>query len=559
MRTRALVAAWSALVAATAGAQTPNHKHYESAPEAAKPGPGGQLAPRLQSLGSHTFKVTTRSKRAQQFIDQGVNLSYGFNHAEALRAFKEAARLDPGCAMAYWGQALVQGPNINVPMDPAAEAPALEAAQKAVALKAKASPRERGYIDALAKRYSGKAEERAARDRDYADAMRGLAARYPADLEAATLFAEAMMDLRPWHYWLPDGQPQPGTEEVVKTLESVLARNPRHPGANHLYIHILESVHPAQAEAAADNLLPLMPGAGHIVHMPGHIYYAVGRYSDAVAANEKAILADEDYIAQCRAQGIYPLGYYPHNIHFLAAAAMMEGRSKLAIEAALKTAKAVPVAAVKEVPVLQAFLLVPYSAWERFGKWEEILAASEPPFDSLFSRGVWHYARGTAFIATGRYDEARAELDKVRGVLADPALAKTPATFSYNTPDGILRIAPEMLEGELLAKQGDFDKALAHLERAVKFEDSLTYTEPPDWPYPTRQALGAVLLQAGRAPEAEVVYWDDLRQHPANGWSLYGLAESLKAQGKAELLAQAEERFKKSWSRADVTLKASRF
>jgi tetratricopeptide (TPR) repeat protein len=556
---RALAFTWAGLAAATAGAQTPNHKHYEASPEAARPGPDGQLAPRLQNLGSHTFKVTTRSKRAQRFIDQGLNLSYGFNHAEALRAFKEAARLDPSCAMAFWGQALVQGPNINVPMDPAAETPALEAAQKAVALRAKASPRERDYIDAVAQRYSGKAEDRAARDKAYAEAMRGLSRKYPADLDAATLFAEAMMDLRPWHYWLPDGHPQPGTEEVVKALESVMARNPKHPGANHLYIHIMEAVTPERAEAAADRLLPLVPGAGHMVHMPGHIYYAVGRYDDAVAVNQKAILADEDYISQCRAQGLYPLGYYPHNIHFLAAAAMMEGRSQVAIEAAVKTAKAVPVEAVKQVPVLQAFLLVPYSAWERFGKWDEILAASDAPFDSLFSRGVWHYARGSALVGKGRFDEARAELEKVRGILADPALAKTPATFSYNTPDGILRIAPEMLEGELLAKQGDFDKALEHLERAVKFEDALVYTEPPDWAYPTRQALGAVLLQAGRAAEAEVVYWDDLRQHPGNGWSLYGLEQSLEAQGKSEQAAQAEERFKKAWARADVTLSASRF
>jgi tetratricopeptide (TPR) repeat protein len=559
MRTHALVLAWAALAAATATAQTATHKHYKDSPEAAKPGPDGQLAPRLQNLGKHTFKVTTRSPRAQLFVNQGLNLSYGFNHAEALRSFKEAARLDPDCAMALWGQALVQGPNINVPMDPAAEAPALEAARKAVALKGKVTLKERDYIDAVAQRYSGKAEDRSARDKAYADAMRAVSKKYPSDLDAATLFAEAAMDLRPWHYWLPDGEPQPGIQEVVQTLEAVLAKDPDHPGANHLYIHVVEAVAPARAEKAAERLLPLVPGAGHLVHMPGHIFYGVGRYADAVSVNQKAVLADEDYIAQCRAQGIYPLGYYPHNTHFLAGAAMMEGASKQAIDAAVKTAALDPVDAVKQVPVLQAYLLVPYSAWERFGKWDEILAASEAPFDSPFSRGVWHYARGRAFIGKGKLDEARAELQKVRDVLADPDLAKLPATFSYNTPGGILRIAPEVLEGELAAKQGDLPGAVAHLETAVRFEDALTYTEPPDWPYPVRHDLGAVLLQANRAAEAEVVYWDDLRQHPRNGWSLYGLAQALKAQGKTDLAAQAEERFKKAWEHADVTLQASRF
>src|SRR5688572_10927258 len=322
--------------AATAHAQAPEpapaapvHRHYEHSKEAEKPAPTGELAPRLQNLGVHAFPVTTKSKQAQLFVNQGVNLAYGFNHAEAGRAFREAARLDPDCAMCYWGQAVVLGPNINVPMTPEDEPRAYELAQKAVAMKAGATPRERGYIDAVAQRYTGNAADRAARDQAYADAMRDLARRFPADLDAQTMFAEALMDLRPWNYWTGDGRPYPGTMDVVSTLEKVLAKNPSHPGANHLYIHAVEATKsPERAEAAADRLAKLMPGAGHMVHMPAHIYQRVGRYDDAVAANVAAAKADEDYISQCRAQGIYPMAYYPHNIHFLWYAATAAGRSE---------------------------------------------------------------------------------------------------------------------------------------------------------------------------------------------------------------------------------------
>lgn len=342
-------------------AQAPSHQHYAETPEARQPSRTGQLAPRLQNLGTHTFPVTTRSAQAQLFIDQGLNLSYGFNHAEAGRAFREAARLDPECAMAYWGQALVLGPNINAPMDPADEPKAYELVQKAVALEAGASEREQAYIDALARRYSGRAEDRAAGDRAYAEAMAQVVRRFPDDLDAAALYAEAVMDLRPWGYWMPDGTPYQGTREIVALLESVMQRNPKHPGALHLYIHLLEPTkEPGRAEAAADALLPLMPGAGHMVHMPSHIYQRVGRYADAVRSNELAVLADEDYITQCRAQGLYPMGYYPHNIHFLWFAATMDGRSSLAVESARKVAGKVTDEALKEAPLTVGFRVVPY-------------------------------------------------------------------------------------------------------------------------------------------------------------------------------------------------------
>ena len=547
-----------ALAASTSFAQTSSHKHYEHSPEADQPGPGGELAPRLQNLGSHKFPVTTKSPKAQSFINQGVNLAYGFNHAEAGRAFKEAARLDPNCAMAYWGQALVLGPNINVPMSPDDEPKAYEAAQKAVSLKAKASPRERAYINAVGQRYSGRASDRAARDRAYAEAMKDVARRYPDDLDAATLYAEALMDLRPWNYWTPDGKPYAETPEILANLEKVLARNQNHPGANHYYIHALEATkQPEKAEAAADRLLKLMPGAGHIVHMPSHIYQRVGRYEDAAASNDEAIKADEDYITQCRAQGLYPMVYYPHNIHFLWYAATAEGRSQVAIDAARKMASQIDDQALDKLPLTAAFKVVPYYALSRFGKWDEVLAEPAPADRHLFLKGVWHYARGLALSAKGRYDEGDKEVAEVKRIAADPALNYT--LLSPNTAAAVFAPAPEVLAGDLAAKRKEWDSALAHLERAVRLEDGLIYTEPEEWHYPSRQALGAVLLEAGRPREAETVYWDDLRRHANQGWSLYGLVLALRAQGKQDAAAAVQQRFDKAWARADVKLTASRF
>jgi hypothetical protein len=538
-------------------AQKPAHQHYEKSPQAEQPGAQGQLAPRLQNLGTHTFRVTTKSRQAQLFVNQGMNLAYGFNHAEAGRAFREAARLDPRCAMAYWGQALVLGPNINVPMAPEDEPKAFELAQKAVAAKAPASARERAYIDALAQRYSGKPDDRAARDRAYADAMREVARRYPRDLDAATLFAEALMDLRPWNYWAPDGTPYPETAEIVRTLESVLARNASHPGANHYYIHAVEATkNPERAEAAADRLLKLMPGAGHMVHMPSHIYMRVGRYADASATNEQAVLADEDYLSQCRAQGIYPIGYYPHNIHFLWAAATMEGRSRVAIDAARKVAAKVTDTLLQEMPLLAGFRVVPYYALTRFGLWDEMLREPAPP-DNLYLKGTWHYARGLAYAAKGQLAEGVAELAEVRLIASDPGLDFT--LFSPNTAASILAIAPEVLAAELAARRKDYESAIAHAERAVRLDDGLTYTEPAEWHYPPRHLLAALLIEAGRAKEAETVYWDDLERSPGNGWSLYGLVQALRAQGRDADAAAIEQRFQKAWTAADVKLTASRY
>ena len=519
----------------------------------------GQLAPRLQNLGDHEFPVTTNSARAQLFINQGLMLTYGFNHAEAERSFREAARLDPDCAMAYWGMALVLGPNINMPMSPEAEQPAHDMIRKAVALKKNASEREQAYIDALAKRYTGAEKPtRSVLDRAYAVAMRELHDRFPDDLDAATLYAEAVMNLRPWNYWTRDMRSYPETEQVLSVLESVLARNPNHPGAIHLYIHSVEYARPELAEAAAERLRKLAPGAGHLVHMPSHIFRRIGRYEDATKSNEDAIAADEDYITQCRAQGIYPLAYYPHNIHFLWDSATMEGRSHVAIEAARKAASSIPADAWREVPLLHQFLVTPLFAYTRFGKWDVVLNEPRPPEDSLFWTGVWHYARGLAYTAMGKLDEATRELDRLQEIAVYDSLKDYRVTFSQNGAKAILDIAVEVLAGELSAKHGDYGNAIARLHRGVLLEDNLIYNEPPDWHVPVRQSLGAVLLDARRAAEAEAIYWQDLERNRENGWSLFGLMHSLRAQGKEEQAAAVEKRFRRAWQRSDISLKASR-
>jgi tetratricopeptide (TPR) repeat protein len=552
--TLAVIMAWILTAEPLAHAQAKSQNDVQTA---ALP---GQIAPRLQNLGGHKFPVKSNSARAKLFFTQGMMLVYGFNHAEATRSFREAARLDPNCAMAYWGMAYVLGPNINMAMAPESEQKAYELIQKAIALKKNASDREQAYIDALAKRYSGEDKpNRAALDRAYAEAMRDLSGRYPDDLDAATLWAEAMMDLRPWNYWTRDMQPYPETQKIMRVLESVLARNPNHPGAIHLYIHTVEYARPELAEAGAERLWKLAPGAGHLVHMPSHIFRRVGRYDDASKSNQDAIAADEDYIEQCRAQGVYPLAYYPHNIHFLWDSATMEGRKDTAINAARKSSASIPEGAWREVPLLHQFLVAPLFAYTRFGEWDMILAESRPAEDSLFWTGIWHYARGLAFTARGELNKAGLELESLQKIAGQKSLDGYRVTFSRNGAKAILEIAGEVLAGELAAKHGDYENAIARLHRGVLLEDNLIYNEPPDWHVPVRQALGAVLLEAGRAAEAEAIYWQDLSGNRENGWSLFGLMQSLRAQGKEEQAVVIEKRFRRAWARSEVTLTASRF
>ncbi|MDO8438390.1 MAG: hypothetical protein Q7S69_09615 [Nitrosomonadaceae bacterium] len=536
------------------------HKHEMQPQPPNQSGAEGQAVPKLLNLGSHTFPVSTRNGRAQQFINQGLNLSYAFNHAEAGLAFREAARLDPALAMAYWGQALVLGPNINAPMEAKDEIPALELVRKAASLVAQVSSRERALIDALEKRYTGKPEQRKMNDQAYADAMREVHLRFRSDHDIAMLYVESLMDLNSWGYWMRDGYPLEGTSEIVAITEEVLQRNPRHPGAAHMYIHLVEPTStPERAEKAADMLLTLMPVAGHLLHMPSHIYLRVGRYADAIKSNQLAIAADEAYFAQHPAPGpgLYPAVYFPHNIHFLWFAATADGQSRMAIESARKLASTIDETVLQAVPATAIFRVVPYWALARFGKWNEILQEPAPPATNAFLQGAWHYVRGLAFAATRQLPQAEQELGALRAITQDGSLDWQ--LMSLNSARDVLSIGPEVLAGEIAAARGQFDAAIAHLDRAVRLEDALAYTEPPEWQSPARLTLGAILLEAGRAAEAETVYWEDLRRNRHSGWALLGLLQTLRAQKKDDQAALIEARFKKAWARADVKLDASRF
>ncbi|MBX7073436.1 MAG: tetratricopeptide repeat protein [Pirellulales bacterium] len=519
-------------------------------------------APLLDGLGKHSHPVTTQDPVAQRYFDQGLMLSYAFNHAEAERSFREVTQRDPQCAMAWWGVALVLGPNINAPMMPDAVPRAHEALHKGLALADHASPRERAYLDALSKRYGPEpVEDRAELNQAYADAMRRLVEQYPDDLDAATLLAEALMDLHPWDYWTDAGEPQPWTSEFVALIESVLRRDPNHPGANHLYIHAVEaSPTPERALAAAQRLATLAPAAGHLVHMPSHIYIRVGRYQDATIANEKAIDADDEYIAQCHAQGLYPLAYAAHNHHFLSAAATMEGRSRQALEAAMHMSKRQDHKLMREegMASLQHYWIWPLYVQVRFGKWDDILATEQPAADLKYPRGVWHYARAMALLRSGDLDGARVELTKLRELAADPDLANL-KIWDANTTGALLQIAAKVVAGELAAAEQRYDEAIGELQAAVALEDALRYDEPATWHLPVRQNLGAVLIAAGRPAEAAEAFQQDLKRYPHNGWSLSGLADSLAAAGKPDEASQARKQFDKSWARADVALPSARF
>ena len=524
----------------------------EPAMEPMPPTSQTDTVPLYTNLGSHHKRISTGVPTAQQYFDQGLRLIYGFNHAEAIRSFTRATELDPTCAMCYWGIALAHGPHVNAPMDAASGVAAYAAVQKALSLKSHAPAPERAYIEALAQRYEADPPaDRARLDTSYSRAMGQVAKTYPKDLDAATLYAESLMDLRPWNYWRPDGTPYPGTKEIVRQLEKVLTQNPDHPGACHYYIHAVEAVNPKAAVPCAERLARLMPGEGHMVHMPSHIFIRVGRWNDAVQANHHAIHSDEEFIEGQRPMGVYPLAYYPHNIHFLAFASTMAGRSAQAIEAANILTTKVNLDAARQVGMLQE--MVPYHALTltTFGKWDEVLAEPLPPEDLHFSHAMAHYARGVAYAAKGEWAEAHAALDRVTA-----ADTETPAGAEGKTA---LSIAVHALSGEIATRRGDLDTGIAHFREAAKIEDSGLYFEPPKWYYPIRHSLGAALVKAGRHAEAEKVYREDLRRFPENGWSLFGLARALRAQGKKSEAAAAEARFRKAWPNTDVTLTASRF
>jgi tetratricopeptide (TPR) repeat protein len=515
------------------------------------------IAPALTGLGALHMPVTTSVAQAQRFFDQGLRLLYAFNHAEAIRAFREAARLDSGLAMAYWGQALALGPNLNAPMTQDNGGQAYAAIQRAVSLVAGVSSREQALIEALSRRYTadGRAD-RPALDRAYAAAMRAVAERFPDDADIQTLFADAQMNTMPWDYWQKDGAAKPETARVLDTLERVIARQPDHAGALHYHIHLLEaSADPDRAAASADRLGSLMPAAGHMVHMPAHIYIRVGRYADAAEANVRAIAADEDYLVQCQAQGLYPVSYYPHNLHFLWAAATLEGRRAAAVDAARKVAEKVPHHHAGKLAWTADFPVTPMLAYARFGMWQEVLIEPKPPENEPYATGIWHYTRGLGFVARGRLDAAATELTALQTVMKHQAFATTLKELPLLTN---LQIASRILEGELGMKRGNADAAIASLREAVTIEDGIPYNEPPVWHHPPRQILGAILLEAHRAADAEVVYREDLKRFRENGWSLFGLAKSLEAQERSSEALDVQRRFEKAWPRADIQLTSSR-
>ncbi len=514
--------------------------------------------PLFDDLGDLHHPVTTKSKQAQRYFDQGVRLVFGFNHKEAIRSFRSAAFLDPGCAMAYWGVAYAYGPHVNKAMDESDTTNAWAALQLALANQAQVSPKEQAYIAALTHRYQAShTDDRSALDQAFATAMRDLTRQYPDDLDAQVFFAEALMNTMPWDYWTRDRTPKPETEEILAALQFVMSRNPEHPGANHYYIHTVEAgPSPGQGLAAADRLRGYAPGAGHLVHMPAHIYMRVGQYHDAVVVNEFAVKADKDYIRSCRAQGFYPGVYYPHNIHFLWWAQLFEGRSQEALHTARLAARYAndnycgPSKAY-EAPRLRHLT---WLTLLRFGQWNEVLAVEQPAEtnDFLVDRALWHFSRGLALAAQGDTEAAGQESTTLN------AIAGGEEARQLNNPifpvTDTLAVSAHWLAGKVAGSKGDTKEMIAQLETALTLEMALPYMEPSYWPVPVRPTLGAALLQAGQAGQAEQVFRDDLNSWPRHAWSLFGLEQALRAQGKSQQADDVHRQFVAAWEHADIEL-----
>ncbi|WP_324984667.1 hypothetical protein [Nostoc sp.] len=506
----------------------------------------------ISGVGTIHHPVSTSNPQAQELFDQGLNLIYAFNHDEAVRSFQYAAKLDPHLAIAYWGIALALGPNINLAIDPNRELAAYQAVQQALALSTQASAEERDYITALAKRYSQKPDADLFQLAiDYAKAMGTLVKRYPDDLDAATLYAESLMDLHPWQHWTKDGKPQPDTEEIVAILESVLKRNPNHTGANHYYIHAMEaSPSPERALVSAKILGTLAPTAGHLVHMPSHIYFRVGDYEGAMQANKQAIAQDDTYIKKYQVQGTYAMMYYNHNIHFLMVASSMAGKYKDALQAA-ETLVANATAIDPYAPMLEGFLGSKMLIQTRFSDWDAILKTPAPDAKLPTTTALWHFARGMASAATGKLEDAAIES---RALLAAKQGISTEATIGFSPASRILDIASKVLEAKIAREKHDYESAILLLEKAVALEDTLDYVEPPDWYFPTRESLGSVLLAKGDYAQAEKVFRADLEKYPHNGRSLFGLQASLQALGKDKAAQLVKAELETAWKGDDKQL-----
>jgi tetratricopeptide (TPR) repeat protein len=507
----------------------------------------------IPNLGKHHHPVSTRNREAQRFFNQGLTLVYAFNHDEAARSFRRAAELDPNLAMAHWGIALAIGPNYNLDVDLEREKAAYVAIQKALSLGSEASARERAYIEALAKRYTNDPEPDLKKLAvDYTNAMRELVRQFPRDLDAATLYADSMMVLKPWQLWSADGKPAEGTEEIIRVLESVLKRDPKHIGANHLYIHAVEaSPRPEGALPSAERLKTLVPAAGHLVHMPAHIFMRTGDYAQAARSNQVAAEVDRAYIEETKSQGLYPLMYYSHNLHFLAMASSMGGQFKEAMKAA-EQLKAYLTPFAKEMPMVDTILPTPTVVLIRFRRWDDILKLAEPDRATPITNAFWHFGRGMAYAATGKVEQAEAEQKAFKD--AEKTFSGD-ALWGLNKVSNILKIASGMLEARIALAKDDKKSAIELLRQAVAVEDALAYNEPPDWDLHVRESLGGLLLMSGDYQEAEKVFRADLKRNPKSGRSLFGLKESLKRGGKKRLALSVEKEFSAAWKNADTELR----
>lgn len=540
-------------------AQVQQHEHAMPAMPAttAEWANGAQL---YESLGKFHRKISTASPEAQSYFDQGMRLLWAFNHDESTRSFAKAAQIDPQCAICYWGVALTVGPNYNLPM---MAAPRAKVAAEAEGLAQKnaehASEVEQALIAALARRYPNAEPldptNMAPVMTAYADAMREVAKKYPDDFDVQTLFAESMMNLNAWKLWTLDGKPAPGTLEVVATLERVLKKDPTHPGANHYYVHTVEaSPTPQKGVASAERLVGMMPAAGHLEHMPAHIMQRVGRYEEAAEANRKGATADETYMTQTRPLDYYSM-YAGHNYQFLAYSAAMEGRKAETVKAGQDSRRVMPVEMLPMMPGTDWFMMAEYAGLIRFGLWDEMLKAPAPDQNLHALYGGYLYAKGMAQAASGKTDEARKTLQDL-----DSYAAKLPpdTPAGFNTAHDVLNLASDVVKARIASSEKKTDEALTLLRQAVAKEDKLAYNEPADWVFPVRHLLGAQLLAAGQAKEAEAVYREDLKRHPNNGWSLYGLAASLRAQKKPGA-EKVDREFRKAWEKSDIQLTASAF
>ncbi len=509
----------------------------------------------MSGMGQHHHSISTKSAEAQRFFDQGLTLVFAFNHEEATRSFRRAAELDPQSAMAYWGVALALGPCINLDVDPPHEKAAYEAVQKAISLSAGVAESERAYIQALAKRYSADPGVNLRKlDADYAHAMRELSRRYADDLDAATLYAESLMDLHPWKLWGLDGHPTEGTEEIVGVLESVLRRDPSHVGANHYYIHAVEaSPHPEWALASARRLETLAPAAGHLVHMPAHTYFRVGDYPASARSNVMAAEIDRVYLRESGTTGsMYDMMYYAHNLHFLAAANSMAGNFADARQAAEELAAHVS-DMVASMPVFEVYVPTPIFVLLRFHRWDEVLKLPPPNPRLLMTNALWHFARGSAAAAKGQFGMAEAER-KSLDIARKEMPADTEFSFFSNKAQTFLDLSANILDARIAAAHADRERAIGYWTKAVQIQDRLYYGEPPEWFYPVRESLGAALLLSGQAAQAEAVFRTDLEQYPRNPRSLFGLLKSLEAQTNIRDAEWVRREFEAAWKNADGRL-----